>query len=248
MSLLTLAQDLADELGIDRPSSVVGSADNTVRQLLAILKSEGQYLVRAHEWSALLRDKEVTVTSGTDTYALPTDCSRVVNDTMWDTTNDWPMIGPLSSQEWEIIKRGVAVTGPRKRWRLIGEADGTYAAAASSRYVQIDPVPTNSTDTFFYEFVTTGYARQNSDAAAGAWDHDSDVGILDERLFYLGGKYRWLRAKGLPYDEEKDEYDAFLSTCIAQDKSARKLFLNRRRLVGPQLLDWHNIPETGYGV
>jgi hypothetical protein len=251
VSLLTIAQDLADEIGIDRPASVVSSTDNQVRQLHAILKAEGEWLVSGagygHQWAACLRDKSVTVTSGTDVYAMPTDCLYIVNDTLWDTTNDWRMIGPLSSQEWETIKRGTTITGPRKRWRIIGEADGTYAAAATSKYVQIDPVPTNSTDTFFYEYFSTGYARQNSDAAAGSWDHDSDNPILPERLFKLGAKYRWLRAKGLPYDEEKAEYDRYLETCIGIDKGSRKLSLARRN-AGPHLLDWHNIPDTGYGV
>lgn len=251
MSLLTIAQAVADEVGFDRPSSVVGSTDLQVRQLHALLNREGHWLVagagRGHVWNALLRDKSVTVTSGTDTYAVPTDCLRIVNDTMWDTTNDWPMIGPLTSQEWETLKRGLTVTGPRKRWRLVGEADGTYANAATSFYVQIDPSPTNSTDEFFYEYVSNGFARQNSDAAAGTFDHDSDNPILPEQLFILGGIWRWKNAKGLPYAEEKTTYDAHLELMIGADKASRKLKMSRRT-TGPRLLDAFNVPDSGFGA
>ena len=36
MNLLTLIADAADRLGVVRPTSVVGSADQQVRQLLAL--------------------------------------------------------------------------------------------------------------------------------------------------------------------------------------------------------------------
>jgi hypothetical protein len=251
MNLLAIAQQVADEIGIDRPATVVGNTDLGVRQLLALLNREGYWLVNGgghgHRWGASLRDKSVTVTSGTDTYAVPTDFLKMVNDSMWDTTNHWQMIGPVTSQEWEEIKRGaIATTGPRKRWRLIGEADGTYAASATAYYVQIDPSPTNSSDTFFYEYISNGFARQNSDAAAGIFDHDSDVPILPEQLFILGGIWRWKAAKGLDYVEDKRTYDQALETYIATDRAARKLSMSRVRS-GPRLLDLSNVPDSGFG-
>lgn len=249
MSLLTIAQAVADEVGFPRPSVVAASTDDGVRQLLALLNREGQHLVGRYQWSACLRDKSVTVTSAVDVYAVPTDFSRIVDDTIWDTTNRWSMIGPLSSQEWETLQRGIQVTTPRRVWRLVGKASGTYTnPSANATYVQIAPTPTNSTDTFFYEYVTTGFARQTTDTAAGVFDNDSDVPILPEQLFILGGVWRWLRAKGLPYDEEKNAYERYLDQCIGQDKSARVLSLNNRSTLGPRLINWQNIPETGYGV
>lgn len=247
MSVLTIAQAVADEVGVTRPSSLVGSTDDTARQLLALLNREGQQLVARFDWSACLRDKSVTVTSGTAVYEVPSDFARIVDDTMWDTTNRWPMVGPLSAQEWETLQRGITISTPRRVWRLVGEADGTYAAASTKKYVQIAPTPTNSSDTFFYEYVTTGFARQNSDAAAASFDHDSDNPILPEQLFIMGGIWRWLRAKGLPYDEEKEAYEREVSRAIGQDKSARVLSLNQRSPLGPRLINTDNIPETGYG-
>jgi hypothetical protein len=216
------------------------------------MNREGNFLVRGadygHEWGACIRDKSVTVTSGTATYAVPTDCLKIINDTMWDTTNKWPMIGPLTSQEWEAIKRGTTVTGPRKWWRLTGESDGVYASAATSYYVELNPTPSNSTDTFFYEYVSTGFARQNTDASAGSFDHDSDNPILPEQLFILGGIYRWKRAKGFAFADEKQEYDRYLEQAIAQDKAAKRLSLVRRNLIGPHFLSYGNVPETNFGV
>lgn len=252
MSLLTIAQAVFDEIGVDRPSSVVGNTDLGVRQLLALLNREGYWLVNGagygHRWGASLRDKSVTVTSGTDTYALPSDYLYLVNDSMWDTTNNWQMIGPVSDQEWEEIKRGtITSVGPRKRWRLVGEADGTYANAATSYYVQIDPVPSNSSDTFHYVYGSSGFARQNTDTAAGTFDNDSDNPIFPEQLFILGGIWRWKAAKGLDYAEDRKTYDVALQTYISRDRAARKLSMGRMR-TGPRLLDVSNVPDSGYGA
>jgi hypothetical protein len=248
VTVLTIAQAIADEVGFPRPASLVGSTDDTARQLLALLNREGQSLVSRYPWSACIRDKSVTVTSGTDTYAVPTDYSRIVDDTIWDTTNRWPMIGPLSSQEWETLQRGIQITTPRKCWRIIGKASGTYTnPSATTLYVQITPTPTNSTDTFYYEYLTTGFARQTTDTSAGTFDNDSDIPILPEQLFIMGGIWRWMRAKGLAYDDEKDAYEREVARCMAQDKSARVLSLSNRSTFGPRFLNYDNVPETGFG-
>lgn len=247
MTVLTIAQTIADEVGIPRPSSLVGSTDDTARQLLALLNREGQDLIAAHDWAACQRDKSVTVTSGTSTYAVPTDFAKIIDDTMWDTTNKWPMLGPLNSTEWATLLKGISISTPRRIWRLVGKSDGTYSGATAF-YVQIAPTPTNSTDTFYYEYISNGFARQSSDASSGTFDNDSDIPILPEQLFILGGIWRFLRAKGLPYDEEKSTYDRYREWAIANDKSARPLDLGRQHGLGPRLIDLQNIPETGYGV
>jgi hypothetical protein len=246
VTVLTIAQAVADEVGIPRPSSLVGSTDDTARQLLALLNREGQDLIAAHDWAACQRDKTVTVTSGTATYAVPTDFAKIIDDTMWDTTNKWPMLGPLNSTEWAMLLKGISISTPRRIWRLVGKSDGTYSGATAF-YVQIAPTPTNSTDTFYYEYISNGFARKSADASAGVFDDDADIPILPEQLFILGGIWRFLRAKGLPYDEEKDAYEREVARCMAQDKSARVLSLSNRSTFGPRFLNYDNVPETGFG-
>lgn len=247
MTALTIAQTAADEIGIDRPASLVGSTDNNARQMLALLNREGRELVRRYPWAALIREYVVTVTSGTSKYAVASDFSSLVDETMWDVTNRWPLIGPLSSDEWETLKRGIIVSTPRRVWRLVGKTDGVYSAGATPFYVEIMPTPDNSTDQFSYEYWSSGFARQNSDAALSVFDNDSDNPVLPEELFTLGLIWRWKRAKGLDYAQEFETYDRAVNIAISQDKSARPIDLTRPMLIGPRLLDWQNIPETGFG-
>jgi len=46
VTLLTIIQNVSDEVGIERPTSVIGTSDQTVRQLLALSNRAGKMLAR----------------------------------------------------------------------------------------------------------------------------------------------------------------------------------------------------------
>ncbi len=54
-------------------------------------------------------------------YALPADYSSSVNRTHWDKSKRWEMLGPESPQQWQWLLSGYISTGPRIRWRLLGQ-------------------------------------------------------------------------------------------------------------------------------
>ena len=49
-------------------------------------------------------------------YALPGDIKSFVNATQWDRNFRWPMLGPLSPVEWQVIVSGISPVGPRIRF------------------------------------------------------------------------------------------------------------------------------------
>lgn len=247
-TLLVMAQNVAGELGLASPSSVIGSTDQQVVQLLALFNRAGKALVDDHPWSALTRETTVTCTNGVATYALAADYDRMIPQSWWDVTNRWPLLGPMSYQEWDTIKKGITITGPRKRFRIIGTPTGTYVnPSANTRYIELDPTPTNSTDQFFYSWISKGFARQTTDTTAGQFDADSDEPLLDSDLFELDVKWRYLRAKGLPYDEERIEFDDALARIKGADQAYRSLWNDASAQMFPRLLDMYNVPDTGFG-
>lgn len=248
MSLLSTVQAACDQMGIDRPSAVAASTDPGPRQLMALANTVGLKLARDYEWSMLTRETTITVTSGTDTYAFDGSLVRIIDDALWDATNRWPLIGPLNVQEWNLMKKGVVATGPRRRWRKIGKADGTYSGAATqSTYFQVDPIPTNSSDQLFYSWTTNKWAISTGGTAAAAYAADTDFALFDEEMIVRGLIAAWKRAKGLAYSQEQKDFEDYVQECFAQDKAARPLALNNRWMLGPRLIDWQNIPDTGYG-
>ncbi len=56
---------------------------------------------------------------GQISYALPGDIRSFINATYWDRNFRWPMLGPLSPVEWEVIISGISPVGPRIRFRVV---------------------------------------------------------------------------------------------------------------------------------
>lgn len=148
MSLLTMLQTAAREMGITSPVSVVSASDEQAQQLLALAQREGKELRSTYDWPQLQKEVTITTVSGQANYALPADFERFVFNTEWDRTNHWEILGPASPQEWQFRKSGIVNAGPRFRFRVKGVADNQF---------YIDPTPSSSGTVIAFEYITTNW-------------------------------------------------------------------------------------------
>ncbi|MDQ0084584.1 hypothetical protein J2W35_004953 [Variovorax boronicumulans] len=174
-----------------------------------------------------------TVTMSQVAYPLPSDWLKQIPQTEWDRTNRWPMLGPKSAQEWQSFKSGIVYAGPRERFRIQGGA------------LQISPPPPNGL-TFAYEYISSSWVGDVSGTTKPAFTADTDTTIFDDSLMIVGLKMRWLRAKGLDFSVEMQEFNNLLSTIKAQDKSAPKLSLSP--VSGSIYLGTANIPDGNWSA
>lgn len=183
-----------------------------------------------------------SLTLSTIAYPFPVDYDHATNQTYWDRQYRWQMLGPLTPQEWQVLKSGIAPTGPRRRFRVMGNQ------------FLLDPPPT-SNNTLIYEYISNGFCvpagtvvTPQSGPFQPKWLLDTDVGVLDEDLMTLGIKWRWLRAKGFAYDEEYKTYTDARERKAARDGGgARSLVMNRQFISSP-LITSSQIPDSGFGV
>lgn len=174
-------------------------------------------------------------------YNLPSDIQYFINATWWDRNFRWPMLGPLSPQEWETIVSGISPVGPRIRFRVI------------DNQMVIQPLPgTGQTDQIAYEYISGSWCK----SAGGVLNpytngvckfvNDSDVYLWPENTLTLGIKWRFLRAKGLDYSEEYATWQAACERQMARSGAGRSLRLNAQAR-GIHLLGYSNIPDSGFG-
>ena len=212
MSLLTLVQNAADRIGIVRPSSVIGSADGQVRQLLSLSQQEGKELARRHPWQSLIKEKTITAIAAEEqTSGIPTDFDRFVDETFYNRTQKRKVEGPLNAKEWADYK-GRTTTAIWDAFRVRGNA-GLLA-----------PTPT-ANDSYVYEYVTTYWATTSGSTtpSLAAWAADTNEGILSEELMTDGIVWRFKKAKGLDYAEEFRTYEAQLALMMGRDGGKRKV-------------------------
>lgn len=178
---------------------------------------------------------------GQVTYALPSDLATFMSQTFWDRAFKWQLLGPIDAQEWQVLLSGISPTGPRRRFRIF---NNTF---------NINPVPGfNSTDNGSIEvaeYYSNGWCQSTggtSGTIQTSWAADTDNYCLDDQAMILGIQWRYLRAKRLSYDEEKQTYDLLAERLMSRDGASRSIPLNASSS-GIRLLNQSNVPDTGFG-
>jgi hypothetical protein len=176
----------------------------------------------------------VLLTYAQTKYAFPADYQRVVDRTQWDKSKHWEMLGPESPQQWQWLKSGYIATGPRIRWRILGNAFQIWPAVSTSEYLG-------------FEYVSKYWVVDgNTGSSKGAFTLDSDTCLFDDRLMVTGLKLKYFGIKGFETQLLQDEYDSILSALMGAEQGAPMLSMAPRLsniLLGPE-----NIPDSNYGV
>jgi len=177
----------------------------------------------------------VALTAGQKAYTFPSGIARFIDQSWWDGSYRWQLLGPLSSQEKQVLKYGISPTGPRRRFWI------------EDNLVWIDPTPTTANDVIAFDYYSEYWARASDGLTEKArFTADTDYYVLDDDCMVMGIKWRFLRAKGLDYGEEFNSYMERKNMMIARNGGRRSLPINARNQ-GQRLLNQDNIPDTGFG-
>jgi hypothetical protein len=220
MSLLTVANDVADIIGIERQVAIAAGTGGDARQLYRLCKLELSELSRRTSWQRLTKENVFTaVASASQPTAIPTDFLFVVNETLFNRTADHEVFGPVSPREWALLtssNTGVTTEVFRMRGNLL----------------YLYPEPTAG-DIYAYEYVTSYLAIDaGGSAEKTTYANDGDVAKLDEELIKLGVVWRWKNLKGLDYAEDFRTYEMQVANSIARDGGKRTISMDAGRPPG----------------
>ena len=174
----------------------------------------------------------VTFTFSHTKYPLPNDFETITDNTHWDKTKHWQMLGPEDAQQWQWLKSGYISTGPRIRWRILGDK------------FQIWP-PYNTQEYLGFEYRSKGWARSAANAVKNSFTVDTDTTVLDDAVIVLLTKLKYFQIKSFDTTALQQDYIRYLNVAKANDKGSATLsFAPQPSAV---LIGWANIPDTGYG-
>ena len=239
MSLLTICQQVANDIGISKPITIVGNPDQTAVRLLAQATVALEELGRAYNWLELVTEHPFSTVASQDDYSLPSDFSRLVNQTLWDRSNFEEIRGPLSPQQWQEYKSSVLASTATiwKKFRIRNVSGTTYFS--------IHPTP-DAVESLVFEYSSKNFCESAGGTGQATWAADTDVPVLDPNLVFLGTRWRVMRRIGMSYADERDEYERELDKAKARNGGAPILSTeanNFFRLISPR----DNIPDTGFG-
>jgi hypothetical protein len=235
MTLLTICQDVADEVGLDQPASIIGNSENTAVRLYRQAVRTGTML-GIKNWHLLIKPHTFSTSDGEPQYSLPSDWRSFVLNTAYNQTTD-QQIFIISPSLWSYEKT-VNVSTFDDRFRLLGNDSGPKVG----RLFTLHPTP-SSVETIYYQYYSKNWVlATDGSTEKSAFTADTDDVQFDEELFKMGVIWRILKSMGQPYAEEKAEFDQYLEVRLSQDAVTENLHADGNI---PTL---SNIPETGFGT
>lgn len=165
-------------------------------------------------------------------YDLPSDYDAIVPRTMWDKSKRWELLGPEDAQQWEWLLSGYISTGPRIRWRLLGNTFQMWPGTSTNELLS-------------YEYRSKGWANAIDGSVKNSFTADTDTCIYPDRVMVLSTKLKYFEAKGFDTTAMYRNYLEELGTAIAQNVSAANLSFAPRP--GTVLIGYDNIPDSGFG-
>lgn len=214
--------------GLDNTYSIVGGAIPQDTYVDTVLTSTSL---------TTTQQSSTTTTSGSVTfsktiYPLPPDYETITDNTHWDKTKHWQMLGPVDAQQWQWLKSGYISTGPRVRWRILGNT------------FQIWP-PYNTKEYLGFEYRSRGFVRSTANAVLNSFQADTDTTVLDDTVMVLATKLKYFQIKSFDTTSLQQDYMRYLSIAKANDKGSATLSF--APMPSAVLIGWANIPDTGYG-
>lgn len=221
-TVLEIVKTVAKRVGISVPTTVTGSTDIQVLQLLALVNEEGEELADRYMWTALQKEKTFTtiaaedqgaIVGGTGLLTVGDGFKYILNDTIWNRTTQFKPGGPVGPVGWQGLK-ATPFSGFWSQYRIRGGHLFFLPAATVGQTVA-------------FEYVTENWATDTTGATGKAeFTADDDVPLLDSKLITTGLVWRWKASKGLSYDEDFRKYENMVADAMARDGTKGKVSLN----------------------
>jgi hypothetical protein len=186
MTLLSICEEAASELGLRQPESVVGSTDLTAQILYRLANQSGKHLMRYHSWQALVVEKSFTsLATQEQTNALPpADYDRMAyNVEIWNATSNQRFVGPTPQRYWRQLQVGLLTAGAPGYWRILGNQ------------LNILPIMTAG-QTLEFEYISKRWCESAAGDPQSSFMADTDVALIDEELFVLEMVWRFRKSRG----------------------------------------------------
>lgn len=237
VTVITITGDtVINTSNITNASSIVGIDTNY--QISGLGMNQATYVNSAPSGSTIPLSQPATSTNTGVTftltkvkYAMPSDYDCQIDNTHWDKSKHWQMLGPETPQQWEWLISGYISTGPRVRYRIFGDKFQIWPALGSAEVLG-------------FEYMSKGWAADSGGTVKNSFTADTDTCIFNDRLMVLGLKNKYFQVKGFG-DVYLHDYEGELSEAKANDAGSATLAM--APMPGNVLITWGNLPDSGYG-
>lgn len=224
MTMLTTIQNFCRRTNLTVPSTVYGTTDPQIRQILAILEEEGIDLSARGDWQQLTQEATHTTLAAEDQGAISTIASNgfsyIKNGTIWDRNLRLPVY-VIDGPNWQAAK-AMNLTGPRYQARIRGGK------------LICNPTPTAG-NTWAFEYISQNWILgADGTTYKQYFTLDTDTILLPESIVLMGLRWRFKKEKGLEYAEDFETYESQVKDALSRNGMKRTLNMgNDAPMVSP---------------
>lgn len=230
----TIADRACNELGLPTGSVEPSLANQLGTQILALMNSLGEDLIRVHDWQELQATATLTGDGVATSFAMPADFGRVVNQTFWASSDRLPGIGPVSAETWGWLNYGI-----------VGVSTAFYRYRVLNDRLHVFPTPGVGEEFKFYyikkNWVLDADTVTYKDTVAAA----DDTILFDKNVMIKGMKLRLWEQKGFDTTHLSNEFNYYLDAIRGQSQGAAAINLSGHD-VGIFIDPYRNIKEGNW--
>lgn len=219
MTVLSVAQEVALNIGINQPTEIFSSTDREIEELRDVMLDMAERIAQGHDWQTLTKIATVTGDGSTVSFDLTTvasDYDRMIVETEVRSSSLETALTHITSLD---------------RWLELLTQSFDYVINAWTIYggqIHLRPA-LSATDTakFFY---VSNLIADDSGTPKVEFTLDSDTFRLDEKLWKLGTIWQWKENKGQAYAEDLETYEERKERLVVRDKGSKKIHMGRVRM------------------
>lgn len=197
--ILTLAKDVASDLGMVRPSSLFSGyneGDTNDYKLLRALRRACNHLQLVNDWQDLTETVEFTTTAnGVQAGVRPADFSRVVEGSIYDLTNSRGGVFVKTFAPLPVGRQPERIELAVTRTQLLLRSPHAVGATLQFKYIR-DCIGENAAGDLISAFTA-----------------DTDKALWSDELLHLGMVWAIGARDGMP---SGPDYDAFLARLMSE--------------------------------
>jgi hypothetical protein len=240
-TLSAIVQNVAQMVGYPSPADPAGSTDPAVVQMVQSVNLAGIDMLSLHDWQELTKSHNISISADSPgqqekAFALPNDFYEFCDQTQWNSTNQWPAIGPISAQMWQALLVRTTLPTLSFYWQV----------RDNSIYI-LSPPTSAQTLTFFYQSIA--WVRDSDDVTLykNRVTKNNDVVLLDPYLVTLLARVKWLEMKGFDSAAAMRDFQVGFENRKGNERGAPVLTMVRDYKF-PYINPIANTPDTGYGA
>lgn len=199
MTLLTIANSLANNVGLEETTQVFGSPRREMSEIIEFSNLVGEELARRVDFGALHETLTLTGDGTEKVFDLGAYFSRVGSGIA--VTFAGSIVRPLARAEWASL---TPVVGSPRYFLLEGRNLTLWPHLAADAFVTVQT-----------------QSKAWCSSGADKWSADSETSLIDEDLMLKGLIVRWRRQKGMDFADYEAEYEADLADIARFDDRSR---------------------------